>query len=138
MHLTELWLGKNKIRALQVGITGLLGNSCHSVVPIIRFAPYSPPQNLDTFANLKILSIQSNRITKMEGLEHLVNLEELYLSHNGLTKIEGLEKNVRKKTPFFALTLQLKLRTLDVGNNMISVVEGISHLTQLEEFWVRV
>lgn len=51
-------------------------------------------QNLDTFSSLKILSIQSNRITKMEGLEGLVNLEELYLSHNGLMKIEGLEKNV--------------------------------------------
>ena len=52
-------------------------------------------QNLDAFSNLKILSIQSNRITKMEGLGGLVNLEELYLSHNGLKKIEGLEKNVR-------------------------------------------
>lgn len=52
-------------------------------------------QNLDAFSNLKILSIQSNRITKMEGLDGLVNLEELYLSHNGLKKIEGLEKNVR-------------------------------------------
>lgn len=51
-------------------------------------------QNLNAFANLKILSIQSNRITKMEGLEELKNLEELYLSHNGLTKIEGLENNV--------------------------------------------
>jgi Leucine-rich repeat (LRR) protein len=51
-------------------------------------------QNLSTFSNLKILSIQSNRITKMENLEGLVSLEELYLSHNGLTKLEGLEKNV--------------------------------------------
>jgi protein phosphatase 1 regulatory subunit 7 len=39
--------------------------------------------------------MQSNRITKIEGLEDLLNLEELYLSHNGLKKIEGLEKNVR-------------------------------------------
>lgn len=51
-------------------------------------------QNLDTFTDLKILSLQSNRITKMQGLEGLINLEELYLSHNGLKKIEGLEKNV--------------------------------------------
>lgn len=67
VHLTELWLGKNKIRKLEC---------------------------LDTFSKLQILSIQSNRITKLEGLEGLVNLEELYLSHNGLRKIEGLEKNV--------------------------------------------
>jgi protein phosphatase 1 regulatory subunit 7 len=53
-----------------------------------------PAQNLSTFTSLKILSLQSNRITKMENLEALLNLEELYLSHNGLSKIEGLEKNV--------------------------------------------
>ncbi len=41
------------------------------------------------------MSIQSNRITKIEGLDSLIALEELYLSHNGLTKLEGLEKNVR-------------------------------------------
>jgi len=52
------------------------------------------PKNLATFSSLKILSIQSNRITKMENLEGLTALEELYLSHNGLTKIEGLDKNV--------------------------------------------
>lgn len=45
--------------------------------------------------NLRLLSIQSNRLTKIEGLEELENLEELYLSHNAITKIEGLEKNVR-------------------------------------------
>jgi Leucine-rich repeat (LRR) protein len=50
-------------------------------------------QNLGAFSSLKILSLQSNRITKMEGFEGLLNLEELYLSHNGLKKIGGLEKN---------------------------------------------
>ena len=43
---------------------------------------------------MKILSIQSNRIVKLEGLEELETLEELYLSHNGIEKIEGLENNV--------------------------------------------
>jgi protein phosphatase 1 regulatory subunit 7 len=43
---------------------------------------------------LRILSIQSNRITKIEGLEELHSLEELYLSHNGVELIEGLEHNV--------------------------------------------
>jgi Leucine-rich repeat (LRR) protein len=56
--------------------------------------PLTFPQNLSTFSSLKTLSLQSNRITKLENLEDLVNLEELYLSHNGLKKIEGLEKNV--------------------------------------------
>jgi protein phosphatase 1 regulatory subunit 7 len=43
---------------------------------------------------LRILSIQSNRITRIEGLEELTGLEELYLSHNGIGKLEGLESNV--------------------------------------------
>ena len=49
---------------------------------------------MDTLKKLKILSIQSNRITKLEGLGELDALEQLYLSHNGIKKIEGLEKNV--------------------------------------------
>jgi protein phosphatase 1 regulatory subunit 7 len=31
---------------------------------------------------------------------------------------------------------QLKLKTLDVGNNRISKIENIAHLKNLEEFWV--
>ena len=37
---------------------------------------------------------QSNRVTKIEGLDALVNLDQLYLSHNGIEKIEGLDKLV--------------------------------------------
>lgn len=33
--------------------------------------------------------------------------------------------------------LQPKLRTLDAGNNFIETLENISHLTSLEELWVR-
>lgn len=36
------------------------------------------------------------------------------------------------------LISQVKLRTLDIGNNQIEEIEGVSHLTQLEEFWVSV
>jgi hypothetical protein len=35
-----------------------------------------------------------------------------------------------------ALIVQVKLTTLDVGNNEIEEIENISHLTALEEFWV--
>ena len=31
----------------------------------------------------------------------------------------------------------MKLRTLDVGNNFIEVLENVSHLSSLEELWVR-
>ena len=43
---------------------------------------------------LKILSIQSNRITKLEGLDNLTDLEELYISYNGILRLEGLDKSV--------------------------------------------
>jgi len=41
--------------------------------------------------NLQVLSLQSNRITVIEGLQTLRNLRELYLSHNGIKVIQGLE-----------------------------------------------
>jgi Leucine-rich repeat (LRR) protein len=61
------------------------------------------PQNLSSFSSLRILSLQSNRITKIQGLESLVSLEELYLSHNGLSKLEGLENNVSHPLLFFRM-----------------------------------
>lgn len=71
---------------------------------------------------MRVLSIQSNRIIKLEGLEDLEALEEFYISHNGISKIEGLEKN-------------LKLRVLDLSANRITNLENLSHLKNLEEFW---
>ncbi len=75
----------------------------------------------------------------------MTELEELYLSHNGLTTIEGLSENVcpfllinRLGAKFVTLLVQKKLTTLDIGNNKITSVpaEAISHLSELEEFWV--
>lgn len=43
----------------------------------------------------RLFPLQSNRLTKIEGLQGLVNLRELYLSHNGIEVLEGLENNVR-------------------------------------------
>lgn len=48
-----------------------------------------------TESELSLSLLQSNRLTKIEGLQSLVNLRELYLSHNGIEAIEGLENNVR-------------------------------------------
>lgn len=97
-----------------------------SLIPFSCFWELSLSQNISTLSALKILSIQSNRITTLEdsGLSELKNLEELYISHNGLTKIQGLEGC-------------LKLKTLDVGANKIEKIENVSHLKELEEFWVR-
>eukprot|EP00794_Sanderia_malayensis_P015347 gene15346-16923_t len=68
------------------------------------------------------LSLKSNRIIKLEGLENLRNLQEFYISHNGIQKIEGLDNN-------------LNLTTLDVAGNRIDKIENVSQLKQLEEFW---
>jgi protein phosphatase 1 regulatory subunit 7 len=72
--------------------------------------------------NLSILSVQSNRLSKIENLDSLPNLTELYLSDNGITKIEGLEK----------LT---QLKVLDLASNKIERIENVEHLKNLEEFW---
>jgi protein phosphatase 1 regulatory subunit 7 len=93
--LEELWLGKNKITEIK---------------------------GLDSLQNLKILSIQSNRIRQISGLDELVHLEELYISHNALSSLEGLEK-VRG------------LRVLDISNNQVASVKGLGHLEDLEELW---
>lgn len=62
VNLQELWLGRNRIKAVN-----LCGLKC-----------------------LKKVSLQSNRLTSMKGFEECVALEELYLSHNGISKMEGL------------------------------------------------
>ncbi len=87
-----------------------------TIFPCFRF------QCLEKMTKLRVLSIQSNRIVKIENLDKLVNLEEFYIAHNGLTQIEGLEQNV-------------KLTTLDVAGNRLTKVENVKHLSQLEEFW---
>ena len=79
-------------------------------------------KNLSCLANLKILSIQSNRLPTISGLTSLANLEELYISHNMLTGVSGLEGNA-------------KLRVLDISNNQIARLENLKHLSCLEEVW---
>lgn len=80
------------------------------------------PQGLDTLTNLKILSIQSNRLTSITGLENLTNLEELHISHNALTSTEGLENNTN-------------LRVIDITGNPIEHLTNLVTLKNLEEFW---
>lgn len=74
--------------------------------------------------NLELLSLQANRIVKLENLDPLVNLTDLYISENGIEKIEGLDNNKL-------------METFDVAKNRITVIENVEHLENLEEFWVR-
>ena len=79
-------------------------------------------QNVSHLSNLKILSIQSNRLPQISGLSNLPNLEELYISHNALTEISGLENNIN-------------LRVLDISNNQIQHLTNLGSLEHLEELW---
>lgn len=72
---------------------------------------------------LECLSIQANRITKIENLDKLVNLTELYISENGIEMIEGLENNKL-------------IETIDIAKNRLASIDNIEHLENLEEFWV--
>ncbi|XWS26790.1 hypothetical protein CRYUN_Cryun26dG0060400 [Craigia yunnanensis] len=87
--LQELWLGRNRIKVIN-----LCGLRC-----------------------IKKISLQSNRLTSMIGLEECVALEELYLSHNGIAKMEGLSTLVN-------------LRVLDVSSNKLTSVNDIQNLTR--------
>ena len=55
--LQELWLGRNRIAEIGAGLA--------------------------TLHNLRRLSLQSNRLTSMAGLQHCTALEELYLRCGG-------------------------------------------------------
>ena len=79
-------------------------------------------QNLSPLTSLRILSIQSNRLTHLRGISALVNLEELYVSHNGIVEISGLDGNNA-------------LRVIDISNNQISTLKNLGHLSKLEEVW---
>ncbi|KAL9128236.1 MAG: hypothetical protein Q9217_003052 [Psora testacea] len=102
--LEELWLGKNKIMELKTG----------------RWT--DGRKNISHLQNLKILSLQSNRLSRLSGVSNLPNLEEIYISHNALTEISGLHNNVN-------------LRVLDVSNNQIQQLSGLKQLGNLEELW---
>ncbi|KAM7260249.1 hypothetical protein ACFE04_015990 [Oxalis oulophora] len=105
--LQELWLGRNRIKAIN-----LCGLKC-----------------------IKKLSLQSNRITSMKGVEECVALEELYLSHNGIAKMEGLPNlvNLRvldvssnKLTSVDDIQNMTMLEDLWVNDNQIESLEGFA------------
>ena len=72
---------------------------------------------------LTFLTLQANKLSKVEHLDKLVNLKELYLSQNFIEKMEGLS----------TLT---KLEILDMANNRISKIEGIENLSELTDLWL--
>jgi len=94
LNLEELWLGKNKITKLEV-------RTLSSYWTAVAY--YYSFQGLQTLKKLQVLSLQSNRITKLEGLEELTELNQLYLSHNGIQRLDGLDNNVRSVANLISL-----------------------------------
>mgnify|MGYP002624763733 CR=1 FL=1 len=90
--------------------------------------------------NLKFLSLELNRITKIERLISLNNLIYLNLYGNYITEIENLshtnklkilllgKNNIEKIKNLNCLT---ELEILDLHSNKIKIIENISHLKNL-------
>lgn len=106
VKLKELWLGRNRIRTV----------------------------NLCGLKSLVKISLQSNRLTSMLGFEDCIYLEELYLSHNGIAKMEGLgsllnlcilDLSSNKLTCIDDIARLPRLEDLWLNDNQIASLEGI-------------
>lgn len=77
-------------------------------------------ENLESFTNLRKLTLIDNMIEKIQGLEKCKLLEELCLEKNKITRIEGIRH------------LQY-LKKLDLGSNRIRVIENLNSLENLTQ-----
>jgi len=78
---------------------------------------------LDSLVNLECLSLQANRILKLENLGALEKLNEFYISENGIELIENLENNKL-------------IEIFDLAKNRLKKIDNLEHLEMLEELWV--
>ena len=69
----------------------------------------------------QVLYINLNKISKIKNLEQFTNIIELYIQNNKIQKIENLPKNIKK---------------LDISNNKLSSLIGISQAQNLE--WLNI
>jgi protein phosphatase 1 regulatory subunit 7 len=91
-----LWIGSNKIASLR---------GC-------------------TLPSLRLLSMQSNRVARLDDIPPFPALEELYLSHNGVEDLALL-----------APSLCATLRVLDVGYNRVTSLTPLPLCASLKELW---
>ncbi|KAL3826349.1 hypothetical protein ACHAXA_003673 [Cyclostephanos tholiformis] len=103
VNLEELWLGKNKIERIS---------------------------SLLELTKLHRLDVQSDRLTRVEGLEAQVHLlEVLYLSHNGIDD-EGASYEG-------GLSLMFEnLNTINMSRNRLTSTRPFGHLTSLVDLWI--
>jgi len=81
-----------------------------------------PPQLEDLYW-LETLTLRSNDISKIAGLEKLSSLKVLLLSSNKIRKIAGLEK-------------LSSLHKLSLSSNQIRKIEGLEQLANLNSLWL--
>lgn len=79
---------------------------------------------INELGNLKRLNLEQNQINKIEGLENKSNIEHLYLSNNQISKVEGLE-NLKN------------LETLYLSNNQITDITPLSINTSLTNLYLK-
>ncbi|XP_024365341.1 uncharacterized protein [Physcomitrium patens] len=89
----------------------LSGNSISNIMSL----------RLSKFSTLKHLSLQDNKITKVDGLENLRHLEYLYLNHNSIKELD----------PGSFANLQ-NLRILHLGDNSLKTLVHLGGLNALE------
>ncbi|MCQ2819752.1 MAG: leucine-rich repeat domain-containing protein, partial [archaeon] len=90
--------------------------------------------------NLKLLSLESNLISKIEHLVSLNNLLFLNLYENRISEIEGLENVPKLKALMLGknyiekiknLTFLQDLEVLDLHSNKIKIIQGLQNLKKL-------
>ena len=84
VNLEKLYIGKNRISKIEVGFNFVFIADSHYIFNYLS-------QNLGALGKLEVLSVQSNRLTAIGGLDGLCSLQELYLIHNAIKVVEGLE-----------------------------------------------
>lgn len=85
----------------------------------LHYKGFEAIENLEEFADLKVLYLESNCIAKIENLSNKSKLRCLYLQENLIRKIENLE------------TLE-SLVTLNLSDNFITTIEGLDKNLELE------
>lgn len=87
---------------------------------ILNTQKLSSLSGVETFTNLKILSLSGNIIQEISNLDRCLLLEELCLEDNMISKIENLQR------------LRF-LKKLDLGRNFISKIENLKALENLTQ-----
>jgi internalin A len=78
---------------------------------------------LDLLAELEVLNLARNEIVRIENLDNLPSLKVLDFEHNYIERIENLDHNPR-------------LEMLGLSSNRIQKIEGVTHLKNLKTLFI--